>query len=857
KAENKRKQIDKESKLSYIVIQLILLYILQGLPIGLLESIRIILQQRDTSLGDQGILSIALWPFSLKLLWAPFVDGLKLPFMGRRKSWLVPSQYGIGFSLLYMASSIDSIMGTSKEKFNGNIYTIAILFFMFIFFAATQDIALDGWTLTMLPKKFVGWASICNLIGQIIGAYITSNILLLLISKDFYSYYHSIIYSTNYTGDDGFLTLKQCIYILSLIFLIATTTVLLFKKEKDVEEKYCIVSVYKQCFKLLKHKPILSLIKAYFVLKIPFMATESIAVLRLIHAGIKPEIYATITAPLIFVDIISSLMLAKHVTKFSNKPLMIMMKFTIIRSLFAIILAISVHYICEYLLNLPPSQSIPNLIYFYIFILSIVITILSKITNLSHMSFHAQISDPLIGGSFMTLLNVATNFGSMWVVTVSLWVNDWLTVTECTKICVKEGDCETKCVITNDSYLLVAVLSFIVGSLIIMFLYKKMFKLLALSTRFRFIVMLCKLWMFDEADLQIERSRNSSYDSNYLKIIIFFSKFVQSIGDYLKMRQEVLYTAIVYLKRFYIRNNFYTVDPLLMAPTALYLASKVEEFARLKTDTFLLSCKSVYNMEYKNISNFFVYSSDDLYHAECCLIQKMDFCLIIYSPYRNLHLYSQSITSDNSMLQLAWNLTNDTLRTDIPLLYPPHLIALASPYSLQTAFRSAENASTIHYACVIKDIDVTDWFANLTIDINKIIDITRLIKTCHEFCKTYEESEEIPHLIKTFSSLNGIKYVRRTKERHSKYTHINSTVKFSSSIMIWGAIREDGQRITVRCANRVNYVEYISILNRYIDELQYTQYIFQHDGALCVRSRMTNNFIKNRYLNTLDSWPPQ
>ncbi|OAF67005.1 hypothetical protein A3Q56_05263 [Intoshia linei] len=72
-----------------------------------------------------------------------------------------------------------------------------------------------------------------------------------------------------------------------------------------------------------------------------------------------------------------------------------------------------------------------------------------------------------------------------------------------------------------------------------------------------------------------------------------------------------------------------------------------------------------------------------------------------------------------------------------------------------------------------------------------------------------------------------------------------------------GAIREDGQRIIVRCANRVNSVKYIRILNRYIDELHDTRYIFQHDGAPCHRSRMTNNFIKNRYLNTLDSWPPQ
>eukprot|EP00128_Syssomonas_multiformis_P013746 Colp12_sorted_trinity150504_noHs@7884 len=55
-------------------------------------------------------------------------------------------------------------------------------------------------------------------------------------------------------------------------------------------------------------------------------------------------------------------------------------------------------------------------------------------------------------------------------------------------------------------------------------------------------------------------------------------KVIQAIGQKLKVRQQVIATAIVYFRRFYSKNRFCDIDPLLLAPTAVYLASKVEEF---------------------------------------------------------------------------------------------------------------------------------------------------------------------------------------------------------------------------------------------------------------------------------------
>lgn len=125
---------------------LLLLYILQGIPLGLIASIPMILQNRKYHYSDQAKFSFAYWPFSLKLMWAPVVDSLYITTFGRRKTWLVPMQYLLGFFMIGLSYSVDTLID------HGNIYQITAVFFALNFLAATQDIAVDGWALTMLRR---------------------------------------------------------------------------------------------------------------------------------------------------------------------------------------------------------------------------------------------------------------------------------------------------------------------------------------------------------------------------------------------------------------------------------------------------------------------------------------------------------------------------------------------------------------------------------------------------------------------------------------------------------------------------------------------------------------------------------
>ena len=78
------------------ILLLFLLYLLQGIPTGLYKAIPLILTKHGVPYTHQALFSIAYYPYSFKILWAPLVDSVYLKMFGRRKSWLVPIQTLIG-----------------------------------------------------------------------------------------------------------------------------------------------------------------------------------------------------------------------------------------------------------------------------------------------------------------------------------------------------------------------------------------------------------------------------------------------------------------------------------------------------------------------------------------------------------------------------------------------------------------------------------------------------------------------------------------------------------------------------------------------------------------------------------------
>ena len=97
------------------IILLMFLYTLQTIPMGLTGSLPYILSSRKVSYAQQGTFSLAFWPFSIKLLWAPIVDAIYFKKFGRRKSWLIPLQFFIGSYLIFFSDYIKQLLDLERE----------------------------------------------------------------------------------------------------------------------------------------------------------------------------------------------------------------------------------------------------------------------------------------------------------------------------------------------------------------------------------------------------------------------------------------------------------------------------------------------------------------------------------------------------------------------------------------------------------------------------------------------------------------------------------------------------------------------------------------------------------------------
>lgn len=242
-------------------------------------------------------------------------------------------------------------------------------------------------------------------------------------------------------------------------------------------------------------------------------------------------------------------------------------------------------------------------------------------------------------------------------------------------------------------------------------------------------------WLFDRQDLMRERQPDLKIlnsEEDYHKILIFFANFIQSLGEQLKLRQQVIATATVYFKRFYARNSLKCIDPWLMAPTCVFLASKVEEFGVISNSRLMTTCQTVVKNKFSHAyPQEYPYRINSVLECEFFLLEMMDCCLVLYHPYRPLTEYFKELAHEDSLYPLAWRIINDSLRTDVCLLYPPYLIALAC----------------LHIASVIQQKDLKQWLAECSVDMDKILEISRQILALYELWKNYDEKKEISGIL--------------------------------------------------------------------------------------------------------------
>lgn len=143
-----------------------------GLPLALTAAtLQAWMKDVGLNLAVIGVFSLVGLPYTLKFIWAPFLDRYVPPFFGRRRGWIVLFQLALVVAIAVMAYS-DPLH---------NPWMFALIAFAVAFFSASQDVVVDAYRIEILPKEEFGLGAGISTMGYRL-AMLTSGALALILA---------------------------------------------------------------------------------------------------------------------------------------------------------------------------------------------------------------------------------------------------------------------------------------------------------------------------------------------------------------------------------------------------------------------------------------------------------------------------------------------------------------------------------------------------------------------------------------------------------------------------------------------------------------------------------------------------
>ena len=138
------------------------LYLAQGFPFGLVNTAlpAYLAQSGASPTAIASFIAIANLPWSFKLLAGPLMDRWTYLAMGRRRPWVIMAQFCMvltGIAFAFFPGGLDDIA------------LLSALCFLLNVFAASQDVAVDGMAIDVLPVAEHGRANAFMAFGQVAG----------------------------------------------------------------------------------------------------------------------------------------------------------------------------------------------------------------------------------------------------------------------------------------------------------------------------------------------------------------------------------------------------------------------------------------------------------------------------------------------------------------------------------------------------------------------------------------------------------------------------------------------------------------------------------------------------------------
>ncbi|KAM0236007.1 hypothetical protein ACHAPO_005230 [Fusarium lateritium] len=189
----------------------------------------------------------------------------------------------------------------------------------------------------------------------------------------------------------------------------------------------------------------------------------------------------------------------------------------------------------------------------------------------------------------------------------------------------------------------------------------------------------CRFWTFTKEQLATMRQKLEEDNAELVRMFplpqqrhlnIYFNQQLIRLAKRLTIRQQSMATAQVYMKRFYSKVEIRRTNPYLVIATAIYLACKIEESPQ--------HIRLIVTEARQMWGDLVAIDTSKLGECEFMMISEMRSQLIVYQPYRTVIALRSELGLQEDEVQLARSVINDHFMTDLPLLHPPHVIAMVA-----------------------------------------------------------------------------------------------------------------------------------------------------------------------------------
>jgi MFS transporter, PAT family, beta-lactamase induction signal transducer AmpG len=177
------------------VIAILFLGFSSGLPLALtFGTLTLWLAESGIDKTSIGLFALAGVPYTFKFLWAPLLDRLSIPWLthifGRRRSWILLTQFALGFSIL--------ALGFSNPA--DNPLQMGLFALLTAFFSASQDIVIDAYRVEILEERQYGAGAAMVVLGYRLGMLISGAGALYLATYLGWFYTYAIMAATMAVG---------------------------------------------------------------------------------------------------------------------------------------------------------------------------------------------------------------------------------------------------------------------------------------------------------------------------------------------------------------------------------------------------------------------------------------------------------------------------------------------------------------------------------------------------------------------------------------------------------------------------------------------------------------------------------